>query len=148
MLVTAVALVDEDEKVLMQQRHFAAVHGGLWEFPGGKVESGETPEIAAVRELEEELALRVLPETLEPVGFASGYTAPPSGGGRDQQRPLVILLYACRTWQGIPRVQEAEAVEWLHPEKIAGLDMPPLDYPLAEALNRYLRGHSSGDKAI
>lgn len=148
MLVTAVSLVDKDEKVLMQQRHFAAVHGGLWEFPGGKVEAGETPEVAATRELKEELALRILPEALEPVGFASGHTAAPSHGDPGDQRPLVILLYACRSWQGTPQVQEAEAVAWYDPEKIADLAMPPLDYPLAEALNRHLGRHSSGDKAI
>lgn len=130
MLVVAVALRKADGRILMQQRHLSAEHGGLWEFPGGKVEAAETPEAAAVRELEEELAVRIDQAALEPVGFASGMTA----GGR----PLVILLYACSAWQGAPHVREAEAIAWHAPGGIGELKMPPLDYPLADALCSFL----------
>jgi 8-oxo-dGTP diphosphatase len=138
MLVTAVALIGPDGAILMQRRHFSAVHGGLWEFPGGKVEPGETPEFAAVRELEEELGIAIDADGLEPVGFASGFTAGADEGGKGARRPLVILLYASRAWQGTPQVKEAEAIAWHAPGAIAQLAMPPLDYPLAEALCRHL----------
>ena len=144
LLVVAVALVGADGCVLMQQRRFPAVHGGLWEFPGGKLEPGERPEEAAVRELEEELGVHIDAAALEPVGFASGLTAASSEGaaGPHPQRPLVILLYACREWAGKATVREAEAIAWHAPGAIALLEMPPLDYPLAEALHRYLDGYS------
>lgn len=124
--------------VLMQQRDFTGVHGGLWEFPGGKVEPGESPEAALVRELEEELGVTIAPGDLEAVSFASGRTASVGGGGKGPSRPLVILLYMCTHWQGEPRAVEAADVAWVAPGAIAGLRMPPLDYPLAEALERHL----------
>lgn len=137
------ALVGAEGSILMQKRHFAAVHGGLWEFPGGKVEPGETPEFAAVRELEEELGVWIAPAALEPVGFASGFTAASPDKRKGLRRSLVILLYAGRAWQGIPHAREAETIAWHAAEAIAGLAMPPLDYPLAEALRRHLDAHSS-----
>lgn len=142
LLVTAVALIDPNGTILMQQRRFTAVHGGLWEFPGGKLEFGERPENAAIRELEEELGIRIDPGALDAVGFASGLTAPVPEGREPAQRPLVILLYACRRWQGVPQAHDAEAIAWHRPDAIASLEMPPLDYPLAEALNRYLGTYS------
>lgn len=138
MLVTAVALIDAKRNILMQQRRFGAVHGGLWEFPGGKLEPGETLEMAAIRELDEELGLRVECAALEAVGFASGTTAPPVENSAAPQRPLVILLYACRRWEGVPQAHDAEKFAWYPPEALVSLAMPPLDYPLAEALSRYL----------
>lgn len=138
MLVVAVALRASDGTVLMQRRDFEAVHGGLWEFPGGKVDPGEMPEQAAVRELSEELGITMDIAALKAVGFASGHTVPAEQGGKGPSRPLVILLYVCRTWQGVPSALEAAELAWTAPEAISSLSMPPLDYPLAEALGRYL----------
>lgn len=106
------------------------------------MEPGEIPESAAIREMEEELGIRIAPEALRPVGFASGLTAGVSEGGKGPQRPLVILLYAGRLWDGVPYAREAAAIAWHAPRRIAELAMPPLDYPLAEALCRYLEAHS------
>jgi 8-oxo-dGTP diphosphatase len=134
MLVVAVALTGADGRILMQQRHFAAEHGGLWEFPGGKVEPGEAPEHAAARELAEELGVAIDPADLHPVGFASGESTGKSGAPRS----LVILLYACAEWQGTPQALDAEAIASHASGSISGLQMPPLDYPLAEALCSFL----------
>lgn len=102
------------------------------------MEAGETPEFAAVRELEEELGIGIDPGVLVPVGFASGWSAPPADGSGDLRRPLVILLYACSDWAGTPRGLEAEVIAWRQPGTIGNLPMPPLDYPLAAALCRHL----------
>lgn len=125
--VVAVALLDEGGAVLVQQRPAGKQHGGLWEFPGGKLEPGETPREAAVRELAEELGVELDPQALEPVGFAED--------GR-----VLILLYLARCWQGTPHALEAEALAWAAPGLLAGWDMPPLDYPLAAGLTRRLAG--------
>lgn len=135
LLVVAVALIDPRGHVLMHQRPRSAVHGGLWEFPGGKLEPGETPEAAAVREMAEELGVALAVDALSSVGFASGLTASFADGRR---RPLVILLYAARRWEGEPVLHEGEAMAWLPVEEIAGLAMPELDYPLARALEAWL----------
>lgn len=151
MLVVAVALIGRSGDVLMQQRRFSGVHGGLWEFPGGKVEPGEDPEDAVVRELREELGITLPRSELEAVSFASGSTAPPEQGGKGPARPLVILLYACRVWTGEPIALEAAQIAWMRPEAIGDLAMPPLDYPLARALSRHLSGPQSNflpDEAI
>ena len=128
-LVVAGALVASDGRVLMHRRRLGAEHGGLWEFPGGKVETGESPEQALVRELEEELGVRVDPDAIAPVQFASD-----PGKGVDGSRALVILLYICRTWNGEPQCLEGESIGWFAPSELAGLAMPPLDIPLASAL--------------
>ncbi len=128
MMVVAVALMRGDGAVLLQQRPLDKQHGGLWEFPGGKVEAGEAAADAAVRELAEELGIGVAPAALVPVGFAE-----------NRARGLVILLYLCRAWEGAVQCLEGEALCWEAPERIAGLDMPPLDYPLAQALLDHLR---------
>lgn len=127
--VVAVALVDADGRVLLQQRPSGKQHGGLWEFPGGKVEAGEAPASAAVRELAEELGVALQVDSLVPVCFAE------SGAG---ERPVVIMLYACRAWQGDPQCLDAQALAWEQPDAIPALAMPPLDYPLAQALIRHL----------
>lgn len=124
--VVAVALIAADKRILMQRRRHGRAHGGLWEFPGGKIEPRETPAAAAVREIREELGVDLDPCALQPVSFASG---PPSA-----RQPHVILLYACRQWQGEPQCLDAEEAAWLAPEQLAHLAMPPLDYPLARAL--------------
>lgn len=142
LLVVAVALVAEGGRVLLQRRPLGAVHGGLWEFPGGKVESGESPEDAALREMEEELGLALQASDLAPVGFASGLTASVQEGGSGPRRALVILLYACTRWSGEPQPHGGAAVAWHFPEAIAELAMPPLDYPLAEALCARLAPYS------
>lgn len=134
LLVVAAALLREDGHVLMQQRPFGAAHGGLWEFPGGKVDPGESPENAAVRELHEELGLILSPNDLTGVGFSSNGIQAQGNG----DRPVVILLYASREWRGDPYPHEAAALEWVAPEEVKNLAMPPLDYPLARALCIFL----------
>ena len=129
LLVVAVALIRADGCVLMQRRRVDAAHGGLWEFPGGKVEPGEGAEQAAVREIAEELELDLAPQALAPVGFASA-----AADGTPGSRPIVILLFSCREWRGEPRSREGESLVWLAPEEIPALAMPPLDYPLARVL--------------
>lgn len=129
--VAAVALIRADGQVLLQRRPLAKAHGGLWEFPGGKVEPGETPAEAAARELAEELAIEVAPDALVPLAFAADHA-------------LVILLYTCRVWQGEPRALDAEAIGWFAPESISALDMPPLDVPLAGSLANALKNPIQG----
>ena len=137
LLVAAVALIDGAGQILLQRRRLGAAHGGLWEFPGGKLEIGETPESAAVREIAEELALSLDPATLEPVTFASGPVA-----ASVAEAGLVILLYMSRSWQGEPQCRDGEEIRWFAPEAIADLAMPPLDYPLARAVVSTLRQKS------
>ncbi|HWU03248.1 MAG TPA: (deoxy)nucleoside triphosphate pyrophosphohydrolase [Novosphingobium sp.] len=129
-VVVAVALLDGRGQVLMQRRPRERQHGGLWEFPGGKVEPGETPHAAARREMAEELGVELVLEDLEPVSFAA----------LADGAPLTILLFACRRWQGEPQPIDAEAIAWTPAQDIAGLSMPPLDYPLARALCGWLAG--------
>ena len=130
--VVAVALIGADGRVLMQRRRLSRAHGGLWEFPGGKVEGGESPEQAAVREMAEELAVVIAPAALIPVGFASDPAQPSA-----PRQPHLILLYLCRQWDGDPQCLDAEAIAWVAPGALQDLTMPPLDYPLAAALVRY-----------
>ena len=113
----------------MQQRRADRAFGGLWEFPGGKVETGESPESALIREIEEELGLVLAPEALVPLSFASDPALPPA-----PRQPHVILLYTCREWQGEPRCLDGDAIAWLASGELLALPMPPLDVPLAKAL--------------
>jgi len=121
LFVVAAALIDADGRVLVQQRPPGKPMAGLWEFPGGKVEPGETPEAALVRELTEELGIAVESACLAPATFASE-----SLGGRH----LVLLLYALRKWSGVPEAHHASALKWVRPLELHGLDMPPADKPL------------------
>jgi 8-oxo-dGTP diphosphatase len=125
LLVSAGALIGDDGTVLVQQRPPGKQMGGLWEFPGGKVEPGETPEAALVRELDEELGIVVDIATLRPVAFS---THPANG------RNLILLLYMIRAWQGVPRAIEATALRWSMPAALRALPMPPADLPLIDAL--------------
>jgi 8-oxo-dGTP diphosphatase len=124
LIVVAAALTDDEGRVLMQRRPAGKMHGGLWEFPGGKIESGESPEAALVRELAEELAIVVEPGDLTPRAFA---TAP--AGER-----ILLLLYNCSRWQGEVQAIEADALIWRRPADLLDLPMPPADLPLVAAL--------------
>lgn len=125
LLVVAAALVREDGRVLLQRRPPGKAMAGLWEFPGGKVEPGETPEAALARELAEELGIVVAVDAARPCCFASE----PSGG-----RHLLLLLYLVRRWSGEPEALEASALRWETPAGMRALAMPPADGPLLGAL--------------
>ena len=128
-LVVAVALIDSRGCVLMQRRPQGRAHGGLWEFPGGKVEPGETLEGAMVREIEEELGIALDVADLHPLTFASDRKQPPA-----PRAPHVILLYTCRNWHGTAECRDGQEIGWFAPDALSALEMPPLDYPLAAAL--------------
>ena len=121
LIVVAAALVDRDGRLLVQQRPEGLSMAGLWEFPGGKIEPGETPEQALIRELEEELGIDVDQACLAPACFASE----PLGN-----KHLLLLLYVCRKWRGTPVAQHASALRWVRPVELHGLAMPPADKPL------------------
>ncbi|MES2173188.1 MAG: (deoxy)nucleoside triphosphate pyrophosphohydrolase [Pseudomonadota bacterium] len=129
LLVVAVALIDADGRVLLQQRPPGKAMAGLWEFPGGKVEPGETPEAALVRELEEELGIETHGSCLAPATFASEALG---------QKHLLLLLYVCRKWKGVPEARHATALKWLKPAQMYALDMPPADLPLIGLLEALL----------
>ena len=125
--VVAAALINARGEVLVQQRPASKAHGSLWEFPGGKIEPGETPEEALIRELYEELGVRVERHEPAPLAFATA----PAG-----ERHLLLLLYVVRYWSGELRPSAADAVAWHHPAALRSLAMPPADAPLVEALER------------
>jgi 8-oxo-dGTP diphosphatase len=125
LLVVAAALIDSDGRVLIAQRPRAKTMGGLWEFPGGKVNEGETPEAALVRELNEELGIDVEASCLAPISFSSCASA---------DVHLLMPLFACRKWKGLARPLEAEALAWVRPLDLGSYDMPPADRPLAAQL--------------
>lgn len=129
MTVVAVALVDEYRRVLLQQRAPGRAMAGLWEFPGGKVEQGETPEAALVRELAEELGIEVEPGALVPACFASAALG---------EAHMVLLLYICRSWRGSPRPLDAAALRWATTGEMRALAMPPADEPLIGLLEALL----------
>jgi 8-oxo-dGTP diphosphatase len=126
MTVVAAALADGDGRVLLQRRAPERTMAGLWEFPGGKVEAGELPEAALVRELREELGIVVREAALIPACFASA----PLGG-----RHMILLLYLCRQWQGEPEPLDASALKWLRPDEMDAAEMPPADRPLIPLLS-------------
>ena len=129
MTVVAAALADGDGRVLLQQRAPGRAMAGLWEFPGGKVEPGELPEAALVRELAEELGIHVAADSLVPACFASA----PLG-----EAHMILLLYICRDWTGEPRPLDASALDWLRPAEMDADAMPPADRPLVAMLDRLL----------
>lgn len=129
LLVAAAALVDADGRVLVAQRPSGKHLAGAWEFPGGKVELGEPPELALVRELHEELGIDTTASCLAPCGFASHAYG---------EFHLVLLLFACRKWQGQPVGQQGQAVRWVRVPELFKLDMPPADRPLLGLLQALL----------
>lgn len=125
LLVVAVALVDADGRVLIAQRPEGKSLGGLWEFPGGKIETGERPEDALIRELKEELEISVKEACLAPLTFASH---------RYEDFHLLMPLFICRRWEGAPRAVEHQAIRWVRPERLREFPMPPADEPLIPML--------------
>ena len=128
-IVVAAALVDRDGRLLVQQRPEGLSMAGLWEFPGGKLEPGETPEQALIRELAEELAIDVDHACLAPACFASEALG---------DKHLLLLLYVCRKWRGTPLAQHASALRWVRPVELHALAMPPADKPLIGLLEALL----------
>jgi 8-oxo-dGTP diphosphatase len=128
-LVAAVALIDPDGRVLLAQRPEGKAMAGLWEFPGGKVEPGETPEAALIRELHEELAIDTWASCLAPLTFASHAY---------EGFHLLMPLFACRKWVGTPEAREHAALKWVRPERLRDYPMPPADLPLIPVLRDWL----------
>ncbi|WP_299684497.1 (deoxy)nucleoside triphosphate pyrophosphohydrolase [uncultured Tateyamaria sp.] len=128
-LVSAVALIDVDGRVLLAQRPEGKSMAGLWEFPGGKVESGETPEAALIRELQEELGIDTWASCLAPLTFASHSY---------ETFHLLMPLFACRKWDGTPQSREGQALKWVKPSKLRDFPMPDADIPLIPILRDWL----------
>jgi 8-oxo-dGTP diphosphatase len=128
-LVVACALVDSDGRVLVAQRPVGRSMAGLWEFPGGKIEPGETPEMTLIRELHEELGIIIKEECLAPLTFASHSYA---------DFHLLMPLYVCRRWEGIVRAQEGQQLAWVRPNRLRDYPMPPADLPLISHLSGLL----------
>lgn len=128
-LVSAVALIDRDSRVLLAQRPEGKPMAGLWEFPGGKVESGETPEQALIRELQEELGINTWKSCLAPLTFAShSYN----------DFHLLMPLFACRKWEGTPQSREGQSLKWARAENLREFPMPEADIPLIPILRDWL----------
>jgi len=127
--VVAVALVDADGRVLLAQRPPGKPMAGLWEFPGGKIHDGESPEAALIRELKEELDIDVAEACLAPFTFASH---------RYEKFHLLMPLYVCRRWNGTLRALEGQTLAWVRPEKLGDYPMPPADKPLVALLQDLL----------
>jgi 8-oxo-dGTP diphosphatase len=128
-LVAACALIDGDGRVLIAQRPAGRSMAGLWEFPGGKLEPDETPELTLIRELNEELGIIVNEECLAPLTFAS-HSYP--------DFHLLMPLYVCRRWEGIVRAQEGQQLAWVRPNRLRDYPMPPADLPLISHLMELL----------
>ncbi len=129
LLVAAAALVDVDGRVLIAQRPEGRSMAGLWEFPGGKVDAGETPEAALVRELHEELGIDTRRSCLAPIAFASH---------EYDSFHLLMPLFVCRTWHGTVQAREGQALAWVRPARLRDYQMPPADEPLVAILRDLL----------
>ena len=125
LLVVAVALIDADDRVLIAQRPEGKALAGLWEFPGGKIDQGERPEAALIRELQEELGIKVKEACLAPLTFAS-YAYP--------EFHLLMPLYVCRRWEGFVQSREGQALKWVRARELRQYPMPPADEPLIPPL--------------
>ena len=128
-LVSAVALIDPDGRVLLAQRPEGKSLAGLWEFPGGKVDPGETPEAALIRELREELGIETKASCLAPLTFASHAY---------EKFHLLMPLFACRRWEGVPTPREGQTLAWVRPDRLRDYPMPPADIPLIPILRDWL----------
>lgn len=128
LFVVACALIDVDGRILVTQRPEGKDHAGLWEFPGGKIDVGETPEHAIVRELYEELNLEPCERCVQPLTFTTH---------DDGSRAITLLLYLCRQWDGFIKPMEGQSVKWLYPDRLGELDWVKADIPLMQ----YLRDH-------
>ncbi len=128
-LVSAVALIDIDGRVLLAQRPEGKSMAGLWEFPGGKVEAGETPEAALIRELEEELGINTSQSCLAPLSFASHSY---------DDFHLLMPLFACRKWEGTPVSRESQKLKWVRAQDLKNYPMPAADIPLIPVLRDLL----------
>lgn len=128
-LVSAAALIDGEGRVLLAQRPEGKSMAGLWEFPGGKVEEGETPEAALIRELHEELGIETWQSCLAPLCFASHSY---------EKFHLLMPLFACRKWDGIPQSREGQALKWVRAKDLRDYSMPPADIPLIPILRDWL----------
>ncbi len=128
-LVSAVALIDVEGRVLLAQRPEGKSMAGLWEFPGGKVEPGETPEVALIRELHEELGIDTWASCLAPLTFASHSY---------DDFHLLMPLFACRRWEGVPQGREGQALKWVRAQDLRAYSMPPADLPLIPILRDWL----------
>jgi len=127
--VAAVALIDPDGRVLLAERPEGKSMAGLWEFPGGKVEPGETPEAALIRELHEELGIDTWASCLAPLTFASHAY---------EKFHLLMPLFACRKWNGVPQSKEGQRLAWVRPQALRDYPMPPADIPLIPILRDWL----------
>lgn len=128
-LVSAVALIDTDGRVLLAQRPPGKPMAGLWEFPGGKVEAGETPEAALIRELDEELGIQTWNSCLAPLTFASHSY---------ENFHLLMPVFACRKWDGIVQPREGQSLKWVRAQQLRDYPMPAADIPLIPALQMWL----------
>jgi len=128
-LVSAVALIDVDGRVLLAQRPEGKSLAGLWEFPGGKVEPGESPEAALIRELHEELGIDTWKSCLAPLTFASHAY---------EDFHLLMPVFACRKWQGVPHAKEGQKLAWVRARDLRDYPMPPADLPLIPILRDWL----------
>ncbi|MDK3017907.1 8-oxo-dGTP diphosphatase MutT [Pseudodonghicola flavimaris] len=128
-LVSAVALIDPEGRVLLAQRPEGKSMAGLWEFPGGKVEAGESPEVALIRELQEELGIDTWASCLAPLTFASHSY---------DEFHLLMPLFACRKWDGIPQAREGQVLKWVQAADLRDYPMPPADVPLIPILRDWL----------